>query len=72
MKQPISWILEEYVFGTCALRDEIKRRKEAGEKHTVWNSMALRILFAFGIMISTALILICSIYCLLPVGKGEK
>ena len=69
MKRPLSWLVEEYVFGTCALRDEIKRRKETGEKHTVFSSLILRILFVFGVIISTVLILICSIYCR---DEGEK
>ncbi len=52
MKRPLSWIAEEYAFVTCALRDEIKRRKESGEKHGVINSLTIRILVVWGIVMS--------------------
>ena len=38
---------EEYVFGACALREEIKRRKHTKEKHRILNEIFIRVLFIY-------------------------
>ncbi len=40
-KRPISWTLEELIFGAIALRDEIKQRKKNGEHYGFINNIEI-------------------------------
>ena len=59
VEKPISWIIEEYIFGACSLRNEIVRRKELCEYHGFINEMSIRFFMICGFFIGIALILYC-------------
>lgn len=59
IKKPISWTIEEYIFGACSLRDEIMRRKKSGEYHGFINEMSIRFFMICGFIIGFALIVYC-------------
>ena len=59
MKRPISWKIEEYIFGACALRDEIRRRKEEHEHHGIWNVVAIWLLMIYAYLVSMMLCVFC-------------
>ena len=57
--KPISWTIEEYIFGACSLRDEIMRRKESGEYHGFINEMSTRFFMICGFFIGLSLTMYC-------------
>ncbi len=59
IKKPISWTIEEYIFGACSLRNEIERRKESGEYHGIINEICIRFFMIFFFIMGLALILYC-------------
>ena len=56
-KAPFSWKVEEYAFGAMALRDEIKRHKEAKEEHwSLFKNIGIRLLYAYAVMATVVLV----------------
>ena len=56
MKEPISWKVEQYIFGPCALRNEIERRKENGERYGIFNEIGIRMLMVYGFAVGLIMV----------------
>ena len=57
-RRPISWKLEQYVFGAAALRDEIIRHKREDKEH--WNlfkEVGIRVLFIYAIFMTLVIMI---------------
>lgn len=58
MKRNLVYKTEEYVFCTCALRDEMHRRKISNISFSLVNEITVRALFIYSFVVS---ILLCTI-----------
>lgn len=55
---PFSWKVEQYAFGAVALREEIKRHKEAGEKPwCLFKAVGIRVVYVYAITATLILVL---------------
>lgn len=60
---PFSWKVEQYAFGAVALREEIKRHKEAGEKPwRLFKAVGIRALYVYAIVAALLLVLVGSLW----------